>query len=71
MGEAPGRLLQKPDEVEAPDGEGPGDGDHLQGLSREVGLPCIELATLIGLDDLCGVCHGGGLVETLSEGVSY
>ena len=71
MGEAPGHLLQRPDKVEAPDIEGLGDGDHLQSLSREVGLPCVVLATLTGPNDLRGVYHGGGLVETLSKGVSY
>jgi len=29
VGEALGRLLQRPDKVEAPDSKGPGDGDHL------------------------------------------
>jgi hypothetical protein len=71
VGEAPGCLLQRPDEVEAPHSEGPGDGDRLQSLSREMGLPSIELAPFTGSDNLCGICHGGGSVETLSKGVSY
>jgi len=36
-----------------------------------MGLPHGELATLTCPDDLCGVCHGGRLVESLSEGVPY
>jgi len=71
VGETPGRLLQRPDEVEAPDNKGPGDGDRLQSLSGEMNLPSIELASLTGPHDLCGIGHGGGPVETLSEGISY
>jgi len=44
VGEAPGRLLQRPDEVEAPNSKGPSDGDRLPSLSREVNLPSIKLA---------------------------
>jgi len=48
VGEALGRLLQRLDEVEAPDSKGPGDGDRLQGLSGEMNLTSIELASLAG-----------------------
>jgi len=34
-------------------------------------LPSVELASLAGPHDLRGIGHGGGPVETLSEGVSY
>jgi len=71
VGEAPGHLLQRLDEVEAPDIKGPSDGDRLQSLSREVDLPSVELVSLTGSDDLSGICYGGGLVETLSEGISH
>ena len=71
VGEAPGRLLQRPDEVETPDSKGPGDGDRLQGLSGEMDLPSKELASLAGPHDLRGIGHGGGPVESFSEGVSY
>ena len=71
VGEAPGCLLQRPDEVEAPDSKGPGDGDRLQSLSGEMNLPSIELASLIGPHDLRGIGQSGRPVETLSEGVSH
>ena len=71
MGEAPGRLLQRPDKIEAPDSEGPDNWNCLQSLGQEVGLLCIELASLAGPNDLGGVFHSGRPVETLSRGVSY
>ena len=71
VGEAPGCLLQWPDEVETPDSKGLGDGDRLQSLSGEMNLPSVKLASLIGPHDLHGVSHGGGPVEALSEGISY
>jgi len=71
VGEAPGRLLQRPDEVKTPDSERPGDGDRLQSLSGEMGLPSVKLASLTGPHDLRGVGHGGGPVEALPEGISY
>jgi hypothetical protein len=71
VGEAPGRFLQRPDEVEAPNSKGPSDGDRLKSLSREVDLPSVELASHIGSDELCGIGYGGGPVEALSEGISY
>ena len=71
MGEAPGRLLQRPDKVEALDNKRPGDGDCLQGLSGEMNLPSIELASLAGPHDLRAIGHGGGPVESLLKGISY
>jgi len=71
VGEAPGYLLQIPDEVEALDSKGPGDGDRLQSLGGKMNLRSIELASLTGVHDLHGISHGGGPVEALSEGVSY
>jgi len=71
VGEAPGRLLQRPDEVETLDCKGPGDGDRLQSLSEEMNLPSVKLASLTGPHDFRGVSNGGGPVETLSEGISY
>ena len=63
--------MQRPDEVEAPDSKGLGDGDRLQSLSGEMNLPSIELASLAGSHDLRGIGHSGRPVETLSEGISY
>jgi len=71
VSEALGHLLQRSDEVEAPNSEGPSDGDCLQSLRWEVDLPSIKLASLTGSNDLSGIGHGGGPVEALSEGVSY
>ena len=48
MGVAPGGLLQRPNHVEPPHGERPCDGDSLEGLGREMRLPCIVLASLAG-----------------------
>ena len=55
MGEAPGRFLYRPDEVEAPDSEGLGNEDRLHSLGQEVDLASIELASLAGPNDLSGV----------------
>jgi len=55
VGEAPGRFLYRPDEVEAPDSEGPGNEDRLHSLGQEVDLASIELASLAGPNDLSGV----------------
>jgi len=71
VGEAPGCFLQRPDQVEAPDSKRPGDGDRLQGLSGEMNLPSVKLASLTGPHDLRGIGHGGGPVEALPEGISY
>jgi hypothetical protein len=38
VGEAPGRFLQGPDNVQSPHGERPRDGDGLQDVRREVGF---------------------------------
>jgi len=71
VGEAPERLLQRSDKIEAPDGKGPGDGDSLQSLGGEMNLSSVKLASLTGPHDLRGVGYGGGPIEALSEGISY
>ena len=55
---------------QAPDSEGPRDGDHLECLGREVGLPSVVLAPFAGAHDLFGVGYCSGPVEALSECVS-
>jgi hypothetical protein len=45
VGEAPGRLSEWAHYVEVLDCEGPRDGDRLQCLCREMGLPSVELAS--------------------------
>ena len=43
----------------------------LQSVSREVCLPGIELATLVGPHDVSGVGHCGGPVEALPKRVAH
>jgi hypothetical protein len=70
VGEAPGCFLQGSDQVEPPDGEWPSDGDGLQGMSREMGLPCVVLAYFAGAYQLNGVKDRGWPIEALPECVS-
>jgi hypothetical protein len=51
---APGCLLQGADEVQTPHNKRPGDGYRLQGLSGQVGLPCVELTPFAGADNSSG-----------------
>ena len=67
VGEAPGRLFERPNQVEPPDHEGPCDGDHLEYLGKEVSLPSVVLTPFVGAYDLLGVGYCSGLVEALSE----
>jgi hypothetical protein len=48
VGEAPSCFLLGSDQVEPPNGEWPCDGNGLQGMSREMGLPCVLLASFAG-----------------------
>ena len=67
MGVAPGRLLERPNQIEPLDREGPCDGDHLECLGGEVGLLSVVLAPFVGAYDLLGVGYCSGPVEPLSE----
>jgi hypothetical protein len=70
--EAPGCLLQGTNEAQTPYCKRPGDGYYLQGLSEQVRLPHVELASLAGAYNPFGVGHRGWLVEkTLSEGFTH
>ena len=60
VAEAPGRLLQRADEVQSPHGKRPHDGDGLQSMGREVRLPSVELATLAVSYDVGGIGDRGG-----------
>jgi hypothetical protein len=71
VGVAPERFPQGPDDVQPPHGEGPCDGDCLEGVRREVGLAGVELAPFAGAHDLAGVSDRGGPVETLMERVAH
>ena len=70
VGVAPGGFLQRPNHVQSPHGERPCDGDGLEGLGREVCLPCVVLASLIGVYELSGVSNRCWLVEPLAKTVS-
>jgi hypothetical protein len=48
VGEATSYPFQGSDQVEPPNGEQPCDGNRLQGVSWEMGLPCIVLASFAG-----------------------
>ena len=67
MGETAGGSLERSEDVESPDGEGPGDRDRLKLLCRQVRLPGVELAALAGSDELLGVGNGRRPVEALSK----
>ena len=67
MGVAPERLLDRPNQIEPPDREGPRGGDHLECLGREVSLPSVVLAPFVGAYDLLGVGYCSGPVEALSK----
>ena len=49
----------------------PSDGDGLESLRRQVGLSGVKLTTLARADDLGRIKDHCGLVESLSEGISY
>jgi hypothetical protein len=70
-GVAPGRLSQGPDDVQPPHSEGPCDGYVLKGVSREIGLTWVELASLAGAHDLVGVGNRGGPIEALAKRVAH
>ena len=67
MAIAPGRLLERPNQIEPPDRKGPHDGDHLECLGRKVSLSSVVLAPFTGAYNLLSVSYYSGLVEALSE----
>jgi hypothetical protein len=48
VGEAPGCSLQGSDQVKPTNGERPCNGNGLQGMSQEMGLPYVVLASFTG-----------------------
>ena len=66
---ARGCLLQGADEVQTPHDKRPSDGYRLQSLSRQVGLPCVELTPFAGADNSSGVSHRRWPVEALPESI--
>ena len=67
MGVASGRLLERSNQIEPLDHEGPRDGDHLECLGQEVSLSSIVLAPFAGVYDMFSVGYCSGLVEALSK----
>jgi hypothetical protein len=69
MSVAPGRLLEGPDQIKPPDHEWPRDGDGLESLGWQMGLPHVVLTPFAGAYNVHGVCHRGRTVDALSESV--
>lgn len=67
VGEASEHLLEGPDQVQPPNRKWLGDGYGLKGLSQHMCLSRVVLAAFTSLDDLLGVGHGCGPIETLPE----
>ena len=67
---APGRPLERSDQIELLERERPCDGNRLELLGRQVGLPSVVLAPFVGVHNLFGVGYYGQPVEALSECIS-
>ena len=70
VGIAPERPFERSNQIEPLDHKRPRDGDCLECLGRQVGLPSIVLTPFIGAHDLLGVGNCSGPVEALSECIS-
>ena len=70
VGVALGCLLERSNQIEPPDREGPCDGDQLECLGREVNPSSVILTPFIGAYNLLSVGYRGGPVEALLECVS-
>ena len=64
---APGRPLERFDQIEPPDHEWPRDGDRLECLGRQVGLSSVVLTPFIGAHNLFSVGYCGRSIEALSK----
>ena len=67
---APRRSFERSNQIEPPDREWPRDGNRLECLGRQVGLPSIVLTPFAGAHNLFNVVYRGQPVEALSECVS-
>ena len=67
---APGHPLERFDQSEPLDHEWPCDGDCLEHLGRQVGLPSVVLTPFTGAHNLFSVGYYGRPVEALSKCVS-
>ena len=65
-----GRPLERSDQIETPNHERPRDGDCLECLGRQVGLPSVVLTPFVGAHNLFSIGYSGQLVKALSECVS-
>ena len=70
VGIAPGRSLERSDQMEPPDHERPHDGDRLDCLGRQVGLPSVVLTPFAGAHNLFIVGYCSRPVEALIECIS-
>ena len=68
---APGRFSEGSDQIQSPDREGPRDGDGLEGLRREMGLPGIVLTPLARSNDARCIGDRRRPVKALPEGVAH
>jgi len=60
-------LFKRPDHIEPLDHERPCNGDVLERLGRQVGLPSIVLATFVGAYNLLSIGYCRRPVQALSE----
>ena len=67
---APRRPLERSDQIEPPDHEWPHDGDRLERLGQQVGLPSIVLTPFIGAHNMFSIGYHGRPVEALSKHIS-
>ena len=67
---APGRPLERSNQIEPPDHEWPFDGDRLERLGRQVGLLSVVLTPFAGAHNLFGVGYYDQPVEALTECIS-
>jgi hypothetical protein len=68
VGEAPGRFFEGSQEIQAPQGKGPCDGDDLEFLGWRVDLSCKVLAPHARPHNLNCIIGGRRPVKTLPEG---
>ena len=64
---APGHPLERSDQIKPLDHEHLGDGNRLECLGQQVGLPSIVLTPFIGAHNMFSVGYYGRLVDASSE----
>jgi hypothetical protein len=63
------RLLEGPDQIKHPYREWPCNGDGLERLGQQMGLPHVVLTPFAGAYNVFGIGHHGWPVEALSESI--